>query len=711
MKLLKSMKVGTKLMLGFISVTIISAIIGGAGVIGINSTGDSLELIAKRDMPGIKHLLTIDGTQMGVITGERGLISRRFTGEVREAQYGWIEKQMSRMNESIGVYEALSKGEIEQRIWNEYKVLLEEWESHDNNLIRVSKKEDALVKRKQEGNNEEIKNLEDEAFEISLQSRGAYLKSKTKLDELIAVIDKNTSESLSTSMAEANYSRSVIIILAVIGIIVSLLLGIFIANGIKQPVSKVLKLAESLKKGHIRERANVEAKDEIGQMALAMDQFAEGLEMFVMTMHKVSEGDVTQTLEIEDKDDLISPAFNKITHTLRELKKETDMLTEAAVEGQLDTKGNADKFEGGYREIVDGFNKTIEAIVGPIRESEKVLEVLASGDLTARLEGEYRGNYRRLQQYVNNLGESLDNVIYEVNEAVHATASASSEISSSAEQMASGAQEQSVQTSEVATAVEQMTSTILQTSQNASSASESAKKSGEIATEGGEVVIQTVSGMNRIAEVVQRAANMVNELGKSSDQIGEIIQVIDDIADQTNLLALNAAIEAARAGEQGRGFAVVADEVRKLAERTTKATKEIESMIKQIQEDTSDAVSSISEGTDEVAKGRELANKAGDALKEIITSSKEVEDLIGQVAVAGEEQSSAAEQISKNIEAITSVSHESAAGTQQIARAAEDLNNLTDNLQNIVEKFRISNDRRAIKNNYNELVAPRLLNQ
>ena len=193
----------------------------------------------------------------------------------------------------------------------------------------------------------------------------------------------------------------------------------------------------------------------------------------------------------------------------------------------------------------------------------------------------------------------------------------------------------------------------------------------------------------QIAAVVQDSAATVERLGSSTQEIGEIILVIDDIADQTNLLALNAAIEAARAGEEGRGFAVVADEVRKLAERTTQATKQIASMIKNVQAEAKAAVDSMKRGSTEVGEGIKLADKAGESLKNIVGNTQQVVDMMTQIAAASEEQSSTSEQISRNVESISTVSAESANGISQIARAADDLNRLTNNLQNTISNFRL----------------------
>lgn len=327
------------------------------------------------------------------------------------------------------------------------------------------------------------------------------------------------------------------------------------------------------------------------------------------------------------------------------------------------------------------------------RSTNRMLQAIqqfSDGDLTVNVECEIKDDsIGKMFDYFNQSVEKMKEMIAEVSSAVHATASASNQISSSSEEMAAGTQEQSSQAAEIASSVEQMTKTILETTRNSSSAAEAAKNSGIIAKEGGRVVNETIEGMNRVAEVVKKSAETVHALGRSSQQIGEIVQVIDDIADQTNLLALNAAIEAARAGEQGRGFAVVADEVRKLAERTTKATKEIAAMIKQIQKDTVGAVASMEEGTKEVEHGKLLADQAGQSLKEIIGGAEVVVDMAMQVAAASEEQSSAAEQISKNIEALSNVTQESSAGIGQIARASEDLSRLTINLQELVGRFKI----------------------
>jgi len=296
---------------------------------------------------------------------------------------------------------------------------------------------------------------------------------------------------------------------------------------------------------------------------------------------------------------------------------------------------------------------------------------------------------------LNTMKNSLREIIQSVASTAEHVASASEEISSSASQQAQGAETQKDQTSQVATAMQEMSSTVLQVSENSAKAADASRQAAETARAGGIIVNDTLTKMRAIAESVSGTAKKVEELGKSSDQIGRIIGVIDDIADQTNLLALNAAIEAARAGEQGRGFAVVADEVRKLAERTTSATKEIAQMIRTVQQETKVAVAAMEEGNKQVEEGVKTTAQAGDSLKQIIHMSEQVGEMVTHIATAATEQSSATEEINNNMEQIAKLVKEASEGAQQSAKACQDLSGLALDLQKTVSNFRLGNDNRS----------------
>ncbi|MFZ1684600.1 MAG: methyl-accepting chemotaxis protein [Candidatus Zixiibacteriota bacterium] len=367
-----------------------------------------------------------------------------------------------------------------------------------------------------------------------------------------------------------------------------------------------------------------------------------------------------------------------ISRPIARMSQIADAIAQGDVSHTMDInqKDEIGHLAGSFRTLIDYMKGLTSAV-----------ERIAANDLTVNIVP--KSDRDVLGKSFTTMLANLSGMIRQLGENSRELVSAATQIASSSEQMSKGAKNQSDQVNQVSTAVEEMSATIFESSRNAGDASQAARNAAETATNGGQIVNQSIQAMQKIAQTVRQSSGSISKLANSANQIGEIIGVIDDIADQTNLLALNAAIEAARAGEQGRGFAVVADEVRKLAERTGKATAEITNMIKGIQKETTEAVHSMEAGIEVVDQGRELADQAGTSLTEIVAMAQRVTDMIQQMATASEQQSSASEEIAKNVERISGVTKETASGAEQSAAAAEQLSRQADGLQKMVALFKL----------------------
>ena len=329
------------------------------------------------------------------------------------------------------------------------------------------------------------------------------------------------------------------------------------------------------------------------------------------------------------------------------------------------------------------------SLVRPIKNMIDTIRAVSQGDLTKRIRVEYEDEIGEISRGFNDSVSTLHKIISKVAANSNGVSQAAGLLDSSAAMMAASIEQAAVQASSVATASEEMTATSSEIAQNCTGATKSSDKANTSATTGEKIVQETVRTMNSINEMVKESSDIIKGLGAQSDQIGQVTELINEIADQTNLLALNAAIEAARAGEHGRGFAVVADEVRKLAERTVQATAEIGNNIRTMQGETKKAIASMDKGVKQADQGALEAAKSGDALRDILRQVNNVAHEISQIAAASEQQTSTTDEIAGNIQQIAIVIQETARRVEDNAGAASQLAILSKDLQKVVGSFKL----------------------
>jgi methyl-accepting chemotaxis protein len=332
---------------------------------------------------------------------------------------------------------------------------------------------------------------------------------------------------------------------------------------------------------------------------------------------------------------------------------------------------------------------TITTITRGVSQIEQAANLLSNGELDARVDYHSKDEIGRITTAFNKMAENFHDAINEVKDSVTQLASAAEETSTVTTQTTEGINQQLTETSQVATAMNEMSATVQEVARNAVEAASAAREADATFHQGKQVIDKVIDAIGELAKEVEEAAGVIQQLEAESMNIGSVLDVIKSIAEQTNLLALNAAIEAARAGEQGRGFAVVADEVRTLAGRTQESTQEIEDMISKLQSGANNAVNVMSEGKEMTLVGVEQAAAAGEALQTINAAVERISSMNTQIASAAEEQSSVTEEINRSIVSINGVAEQSVTGAQHTAQASDDMARLAEQLKGLVERFKV----------------------
>ena len=331
----------------------------------------------------------------------------------------------------------------------------------------------------------------------------------------------------------------------------------------------------------------------------------------------------------------------------------------------------------------------VRGINHSLRDMETTISRIENLDFTARADASKKDEMGKMAGMLNRLMEKLQGNLKSIAHGAQTVAGSAANMASTSEQVATASQQQSSAASSMAATVEEMTVSINHVGDRAAEANNISSESGKIAIEGERTIGQTVSDIQEIAETVTSASTSISELESQSKQISAVVAVIKEVAEQTNLLALNAAIEAARAGEQGRGFAVVADEVRKLAERTAASTQEIATTITTMQNTASTAVRGMQAAVEKVEQGVTRANAANESIQKIGAGSRSVVDMVSEITGAIREQGAATNNIAVQVEKIAQMAEESSAAAGESARAARELDRLAEGMQQIVAAYRL----------------------
>jgi methyl-accepting chemotaxis protein len=627
MRFVDHIKVRSKLMISFAIMTILVVGIALVGYINLTSaTNDMTTIYTDRLLP-IESIGTAQKTLNNI---QSNLLKYIYLPDSRSSIKTAISSSMSVLGSEIGKFKDSKMASETKASLNKFDTNWDAYQTSVNNLI-------SLVDA---GNTEEAQRLVSDDGEISV--RQSVLASI--LDGILVSTDQSADELMGA--ANQNQTTTTIIegVVGILAILLGVLLSSLLTSSIVTPIKVYTGSLNRLKMGDLSrelsdevKRKNNTRRDELGDIGRALGATQKYLASMADQLKLIADGDLSiEVTPLCDKDEL-GIETKKMTEGLRSI-----------VNSIIDEAKSLNQSSG---ELAHAANQS----------SEATSQIATTIQQIARGTAQTTASITKTANSVEELTRAIDGV-------------------------AKGAQEQAAASSKSATITGQLSAAVQQVATNAQAVTQGADAATQAAKQGTDVVEETLRGMQTIKSKVDISAQKVQEMGSRSDQIGDIVVTIEDIASQTNLLALNAAIEAARAGEAGKGFAVVADEVRKLAERSALATKEISSLIRGIQSTVAEAVSAMNEGSKEVEAGVAKANKAGTALSDILTAAESVSTEAEQAAAAAEQMAASTNELVSSVDTVSAVVEENTASTEEMAASSGEVSQAIENIASVAEE-------------------------
>ncbi len=673
--MLQNKTIGQRLKLGFTLLASLLVLVGVAGLIGATVVQQGLSKMTSVSLPAIDLLVEADRDLQQLLVAERTMILVNVKSEDFAKVLKNYNENLAQSEERINSYKALMQSPEEQELIAQYETARKDWLVFSTKVVEGRKSDTREGRRL--------------ALDLSLADEADKFETmRGYIDQLTELTQKNAARDEANDTRIFWISVGIICGITVFGLITGLLFCNNVTSSIIRPLAGILDASDAIAKGDLTRKITYHAKDEVGRLADSLRAMLSGV---IGEGQSIKKG-ITLPMFITDAQGQAIFASPDLEDTIRSLtgKPAKDALGRQKI-GEIlpDQHG---KIASNVQACLSG---------GEIRRDEhefirgKDLSVLLFTiapllDLDGKLMGTMGIGVDLTEQKRQNLviREQQNKILTLAGQATRiseALSMASTQLLSQVEHVAKGARRQSERATDTATAMEEMNATVMEVARNAGQAAESAESAKEQAVSGQEVVNEMIGSIHEVDTLSAAMRKNLTKLGSQAQDIGQVMNVISDIADQTNLLALNAAIEAARAGEAGRGFAVVADEVRKLAEKTMLATKQVGEAVSSIQEGAQSSMEDMERSSGAISKSTRLAGEAGGALSAIVDIVESTTDLVRSIATASEEQSAATEEINRAMEDINRISGDTAEGMSQADRAMGDLVQKAEELKRLIQ--------------------------